>query len=261
MCRICGNIEILTEEHILPRAAGGSQVIKVFSGTEILKTLRKDNEQRPYGVIKQGGHTEFTLCRSCNNHSGLVYDKDFADFYNTVTYETSKLVRGVDLSDEQTLDDYLDNKQIIIKLYDIKPMNIAKRVLVSFCSVEHPGLTDDNPEVRKAIIDRLFKPDTAKFSLYMTPHIGSTSYFATMASIRDYGNGELISEAYAGIEIGALAFYLSEHNEHLKGGSLSKCINITNWLTDCEYDQKADVEIHGQFLKPLLMSFTSPEWK
>lgn len=259
-CRICGNTEILTEEHILPRAAGGNKVIKVFSGTEMLKTLKIDSAEKPYGVIKQSGHTEYTLCSSCNNHSGLVYDKDFADFYNSFAYHVAKLVKDVELSEEQTLDDYLLNKQIVMKLEEVKPMNIAKRILVAFCSVEHEGMTDKNLEIRKAIMDKRYVPDTSKFSLYMTPHVGSISYFATMASISGLGTENSVTQAFAGIEIGPLAFYFAKRNEHKNGGSLGKCVDMTNWLTACEYDQKANIEIHAQFLKPLMMNFPMQKW-
>lgn len=259
-CRVCGKIEPLTEEHILPRAAGGNKTIKVFTGAELLRTLRADNDKKPYGVIKQNGHTEFTLCRSCNSHSGLVYDKDFADFYNTIAYKVAELVQDVKLNDSQTLDDYLHHKQILIKLEDIKPMNIAKRMLVAFCSVEFEGMTDRNSEIRRAIMDKTYKPDTRDFSLYMTPHVGSMSYFATMTSLSSLGTEKTIAQAFAGIEIGPLAFYFSKRDEHKKGGSLSKCIDITNWLTDCDYDQKAKVEIGGQFLGPLMMNFPMQSW-
>ncbi|MGB3945578.1 MAG: hypothetical protein WBK76_01945 [Candidatus Saccharimonadales bacterium] len=260
-CRVCGKIERLTEEHILPRAAGGNKTIKVFTGTEMLKTIKKDSGEKPYGVIKQSGHTEFTLCKSCNNHSGLVYDKDFADFYNTIAYKIAELVQDVKLEDNQTLDNYLLNQQILIELDGVKPMNVAKRVLVAFCSVEFAGLTDRSPEIRKAIMEKTYTPDTSQFSLYMTPHVGSSSYFATMASLSGLGTGKIVTQAFAGIEIGPLAFYFSKRDEHKKGGNLSKCIDVTNWLTDCSYDQKAHVKIGGKFLNPLMMNFPAPEWK
>ena len=258
-CRICGKLEVLTEEHILPRAAGGNREAKIYSGTEMLKTLKANNINRPYGKIRQNGHTEFTLCASCNNHSGLVYDKDFADFYNAFGQQVLKIALENNIQDTNSLSEFLLNKSIVMTLEGVKPMNIAKRVLVAFCSIEFEGLTERNQEIRKAIIDKNYVPDISGFSLYMTPHVGNESYYARMASILETKSGTLVSQAFAGIETGYTAFYLADHDEHTKGGSLSGCIDITNWLVECSYDQKATIEIHGTFKKPLMIDFPTPE--
>lgn len=260
-CRICGKFEVLTEEHILPRAAGGNREVKIYSGTEMLKTLNKNNTDRPYGRIRQNGYTEFTLCASCNNHSGLVYDKDFADFYNVVGQQVVKIALDNNIPDTKTLSDYLLDKPILVTIEGAKPMNIAKRILVAFCSVEFEGLAERNQEIRKAIMDKNYAPDVSGFSLYMTPHVGNESYHATMASTFNTKNGVFGIQAFAGIETGYLAFYLAKHDEHRQGGSLSGCIDITNWLTDCAYDQKAKIEIHGSFKKTLMINFPTTEFK
>lgn len=258
-CRICGKFEVLTEEHILPRAAGGNRLAKMYSGTEMLKTLKVDSDSKPYGMIRQNGHTEFTLCASCNNHSGHVYDKDFADFYNVFCRQIVDVGIANNVPDSRALAEFLLDKPIVVTVDGAKPMNVAKRLLVAFCSVEFEGLAEDNQEIRKAIMDKNYVPDTSGFSLYMTPHVGDESYHATMAHIFQAKDGSFKSEAFAGIETGFLSFFLAAHDEHKIGGKLKDCIDITNWLTDCSYDQRATIEIHGSFKKPLMINFPSPE--
>lgn len=254
-CRICGKVSDLTEEHILPRAAGGNRKTKIYSGTEMLKTLRKDSTDKPYGKIRQNGHTEYTLCSSCNNHSGLVYDKDFANFYNIFNQQVVDLAIKSNVPDTLSLMKYMQDKGIVITIEGLKPMNIAKRILVAFCSVEFEGLTDRIPEIRKAIMEKDYPPDTSAFSLYLTAHVGNESFYARMASSFMKGDGGYGTQAFAGIETDFIGFYLADHNEHLKGGALAGCVDITNWLTDCEYDQVGSVEIHTTFKKSLMIDF------
>jgi hypothetical protein len=255
VCRICGQSKLLTEEHIIPRVAGGDAKIKLYNGNELLKTL--NTSQKPYGRIRQNGHTEYSLCGDCNSYSGGVYDTDFADFFNTITQQLPPNVavpKGVDAAD------YLENKKINVTVMDIKPLNIAKRILVSFCSVEHPGLTDRKPEIRKAILDKDYRPDTDDFSIFLSLHVGNPLYFGTQAvQLNAFSNP--ISEAYAGIETDVLAFYISGHDEHLKGGNLIKCLDITSWLTRYEYNEVANVQLELAFNKSLSIRFPIPVGK
>lgn len=259
-CRVCGSHGRLTVEHILPRAAGGGEKTKIFAGDELIKAVSRrqdatgDEDEVPYGVIQQNGFVEHTLCRSCNSYSGKHYDKEFSVLYNAVKYFVSQQVKEQDISTIEELDNFLSDKGMSLKLTRLKPNNIAKRILVAFCSVEHEGLTDRVPEIRKAIMQKGYKPDVSNFSIYFTPHIGSNGYFGTLVAFS--GN---IAHSYAGIELGPLAFYLSDHDAHIKGGPLAKCIDITNWLTNYAYDEEADeLEILANFEKSLALNI--PAW-
>lgn len=81
------------------------------------------------------------------------------------------------------MESYLEGEIVTIVLDDIKPFNIAKRMLVSFCSVEHPGLTDRHPEIRKAILGKNYIPNTDNFALYMSLHVGNSAYYGTVAAL------------------------------------------------------------------------------
>ncbi len=45
----------------------------------------------------------------------------------------------------------------------------------------------------------------------------------------------------------------------MKGGPLARCVDITNWLTDYDYDEEAgDLEILANFEKSLALNI--PSW-
>jgi hypothetical protein len=256
ICRICGLKKPLTEEHIIPRVAGGGTKVKLYDGDQLLKTIG-NGDDKPYGKIKQNGHAEYTLCADCNNLSGRLYDEDFADFFNIFVQQIPLRIsvpKGVNK------DDYLENKVIDIDVTGTKPFNVAKRILVSFCSVEHPGLTDRRPEIRKAIMDKDYQPKTDDFSLYLGLHLGGSLYFGTQAVLMNAFTNP-VTQAYAGIETEILAFYLAPHDEHLKGGGLFNCLDITPWLNRYQYDQVVNVRLELMFNKSLSVRFPIPSDK
>lgn len=252
-CRICGEEKQLTQEHYIPRAAGGGAKITLYSGDELIKTLHKDedgNDYKPRGKIKQNGLAEHTLCKDCNELSGAFYDKEFARFHNGIHHI---LTSSIPIPKGQTMETYLEGEIVTMVLRDIKPLNIAKRILVSFCSVEHPGLTDRRPEIRKAIIDKNYMPNTNDFALYLSLHLGNSAYYGTIGTLMNAGD-KYITQAYAGIENELLAFYYSGDNE-TKAFGLNNCVDITPWLTRYRYDQTATIKLELMFNKSLNIRF------
>lgn len=252
-CRICGEKKKLSQEHYIPRSAGGGAKVTLHSGDELVKTLHKDedgNDYKPRGKIKQNGLAEHTLCKECNELSGVLYDKEFARFHNGVHHV---LTSSIKIPKAKTMEEYLEGEVTTMVLQDIKPLNIAKRILVSFCSVEHPGLTDRRPEIRKAILDKNYLPNTDDFALYMSLHLGNSAYYGTIGALKNIGSG-FITQAYAGIENELVAFYYSGDKD-TKAVGLHNCVDITPWLTRYKFDQTAVVKIELMFNKSLMIRF------
>ncbi len=253
ICQICGEEKQLTVEHYIPRSAGGGTRATLYSGDELIKTLQKDEEgntHKPKGKIQQNGLAKHTLCKECNEQSGTLYDKDFARLFNGIHHV---IMSSINIPNDQTTEEYLESQIATIKLEDIKPNNIAKRILVSFCSVEHPGLTERMPEIRKAIQDKNYKPDTSNFAIYMSLHLGNSAYFGTVGALKNI-NGTYYPQSYAGIESDFVAFYLSTDKETIDIG-LENCLEITDWLTRYDYNQSANVSLELHFNKSLMMRF------
>lgn len=249
-CRICGEEKKLTEEHYIPRAAGGGAKVKLYKGDELLKTLGTDKAHIPFGKIQQSGLSEYTLCKECNQMCGTDYDKDFSDFYIGVH---RVLIDFLNTNNINPADDNLNGKKVTLEIVNIKPNNIAKRILASFCTIEHAGLTDRNPEIRKALLDKTYQPDTSSFGVYMSLHIGNSAFYATMAALKSVGN-QYIVEAFSGIESELLAFYFSSDKDTISRGLL-KCTNITDWLTNYLYDEVSSINLELIFNKSLTLRF------
>lgn len=254
-CRICGDNKQLSEEHYIPRSAGGGTRTKMYGGEELLKTLQKDEEGKTYiprGKIKQSGLSEYSLCKECNEKSGVLYDKEFARFYNGIHHA---LLSGISVPEGQTPAEYLEGKVATIEL-EIKPMNIAKRMLVSFCTIEHDGLAKRQPEIKKAIQDQHYKPDTKDFALYLSLHVGDSAFYGTVAAMKSLGD-RFISQVFAGIENDLLAFYYSGDKDTISVG-LDKCIDITSWLAKYDYDQTVTVSLELMFNRTFNIRFPIP---
>jgi hypothetical protein len=253
LCQICGEEKQLTIEHYIPRAAGGGAKATLYSGDELIKTLNKDEEgntHKPKGKIQQNGLIKYTLCKECNEQSGTLYDKEFSRFFNGIHHV---IMTSIKVPDGQTTSEYLEQKIATIRLNDIKPNSIVKRILVSFCSVEHPGLTERIPEIRKAIQDKDYKPKTIDFAIYMSLHLGNSAYFGTVAALKNI-NEMLVAQAYAGIESDFIAFYFTA-DKNTKAIGLENCTEITDWLTNYNYDQSANVSLGLMFNKSLMIRF------
>lgn len=253
ICQICGLEKKLTIEHYIPRAAGGGAKATIYSGDELIKSLQKDddgNSVKPKGKIQQNGLVKHTLCKECNEQSGILYDKDFSWFFNGIHHV---IMSSIKIPDKQTTEEYLEHKVATITLHDLKPNNIAKRILVSFCSIEHAGLISRQPEIKMAIQDKEYKPDTSGFALYMSLHVGNSAYFGTMAALKNL-KGAYFSEAFAGIESDFIAFYFTTDKGTKKRG-LDNCINITDWLTKYNYDEVRSLSLELMFNKSLMIRF------
>lgn len=244
-CRVCGLDKKLTQEHYIPRAAGGAMKTKIYAGDELLKSVELDddgNNYKPRHKLSQSGLMDYTLCKQCNEYSGINYDKDFSLFYNVVQFG---VYRNIDIPENISTTEYLLDKTLTMSLKDMRPFNIAKRILVSFCTVEHKGLTSRIPEIRKAILDKDYTPEVDTFKIFLGLHTGNSAYYGTIAALKGLTEPSYIS-AYAGIESDFLAFYFTSHADTMKRG-LEGCIDITNWLTDYGYNQTTDLNLTLEF--------------
>jgi hypothetical protein len=71
----------------------------------------------------------------------------------------------------------------------------------------------------------------------MSLRLGNGAFYGTVAALKSIG-GKNITQVYAGIESGLVAFYFSADKE-TKAAGLDNCTDITQWLTRYKYDQTA----------------------
>jgi hypothetical protein len=254
ICKICGQRKQLTREHIIPKSAGNTQTGPIYNGLDLIQNLK--TPERLKKNIRQGGFTVNTLCKECNEKSGHWYDEDFSEFYLTFkesVYPQIKVPANISPAD------WLEGKKVqVVVAGKIKPLNIAKRILVTLCSAEFDNMTEDRyPEIRKAILDKNYQPDTTLFSIYLGLNLSNVLVFPLQAELLHTDKG-FVTESYAGVESEVLSMYLAPHDEHLKGGHLTKCLDITSWLTKYVYDEVKQLDLELMFNKSLSIRFPMP---
>ncbi len=256
ICKICGKSGLLTREHIIPKSAGNTDDTSVYNGYDLL--INRENPEKIKREIRQGGFTVNTLCKQCNEKSGHWYDEDYSEFYLTFK---EQIYPQIKIPPKVNATDWLEGKkiQVVIEGTRIKPLNIAKRILVTLCSAEFDNMTEKRyPEIRKAILEKSYNPDVSRFSIYLGLNLSSLLVFPLQAGLIQTDNG-MIMESYAGVESEILSMYLAPKNEHLKGGHLIKCLDITEWLTKYKYDEVKGLDLELMFNKSLSIRFPIPE--
>ena len=241
-CRICGKFGKLTAEHIIPRNAGGGRKVELYDIVDVLEYGEKARYRQ-----KQGGLTATTLCENCNNFLGRKYDKDFGRFYVLTNVITNDAINGILENGEIKNKNELIGKSVDLDIRRIKPLNIAKRLLASFCSIDYDNLIDRIPEIQKAILEPDYIPNTEDLAIFMSlKNNFYDTFFASMITFRADGG----VECYAGIESCYTCFYLKDKHKNEKyPDTMDDCLNITNWLTDFKYNKEYDMQFTFPFIK------------
>jgi len=241
-CRICGKTGKLTVEHIIPRNAGGGKKAELYDLVDALEYGEKARYRQ-----KQDGLTATTLCANCNNSLGREYDKDFGKFYVLTNVATNNIINKALETGEIKNRNELIGKSVSFGIREIKPLNIAKRLLASFCSIDYDDLTNRIPEIQKAILEPDYILNIEDFAIFMSlKNNFYDTFFASMVAFRSDGS----VECYAGIESCYTCFYLKDKRINGKyPDTMDDCLNITNWLTDFEYDKEYDMRFTFPFIK------------
>ena len=257
ICRVCGKKKPLTREHIIPRAAGNNTNFNVYNGQDLL--VNRKTPEKIKKEIRQGGFTVTTLCKQCNEKSGGWYDHAFSKFFLAIEQLVSNQIKtplGMDPKD------WLNGKEVSFDVIgkEVKPLNIAKRVLVALCSAEYEDMTEDRyPEIRKAILKKDYQPDTSKFSIYLGLNLSGRMLAFPLQGVLSQVDGRSVTESYAGVESEVLSMYLASKDMHLKGGKLSQSLDITSWLTEYSYDEVSDLHLKLTFNKSLAAPLEIPK--
>lgn len=148
-CYLCGNLSVLSFEHVPPQCAFNNKPILV-QGHEQLA----DKTSYLYGKKKrsQRGFGKQSLCISCNNNSGSWYAKDFCKFAE----------QGWEILKENKIPYYVAGS------YTIKPQNVLKQILLMFVATDSTGVVSNIPGVRDYLLNKenLDFPENINIHLY-----------------------------------------------------------------------------------------------
>lgn len=119
-CRLCGEMKILSFEHIPPRCSFNKNT--VYHVSSFIDTLGSDNPFDPKikGKPKQGGTGNNSLCLDCNNFLGRTY----VDSYNSWV----KVGYSLLLSYKET--------PISFTIHNFEPLKVIKQIFSMFISMD-----------------------------------------------------------------------------------------------------------------------------
>lgn len=147
-CRICGDKDEMTHEHIPPKSAFNDRCVHQILSDGIIKQGVPFN---PKEFDRGKGITFDTTCYKCNHDAGEYY----ADSYKRLCQYT--------LDYGKTNNHY--TKSFI---YRVKPLNIIKQIVFMFMAIEDINFLNHNIELRKFVKDMnsVGLPDRYKFYMY-----------------------------------------------------------------------------------------------
>ncbi len=225
-CHICGSIGELTKEHVPPRSAFNKQKALVYAGERLIQLLTSENFPWDFsdtqGKEVQGGVGYNTLCAKCNNDTGAWYGGAFAEFAF------------------QGLEPVFKNKPgtiVSIKFKDIYPLRVLKQVVCMFLSINRPDFADQNPELRKFVLEREYNTLNNQYQIYGFGCRGKLARFFGKTVRADFSNGmHLLTFS----EINAIPFgYVLEHSEQ---STLTALTNL-NPFSNYGYDDEISTEL------------------
>ena len=140
ICALCGKEADLTFEHIPPKSAFNKTPTRAVSVSGLLKKkdqLPWDTKGVRYKNLQQG-MGDYTLCQSCNNHTGEWYGEAYRQFANRAAFLVSQDI---------------PNGMNSVEIKEVYPLRIIKQILSMFCSINRPGLYAID-ELRTFVLDK-----------------------------------------------------------------------------------------------------------
>ena len=162
ICKLCGQRQLLTFEHVPPHSAFNNQPAKRYPFEESLKLFSGADGRLPWdfdglvGKTNQRGMGDYYLCQSCNNNTGNWYISEYSKLVHTFAHI---------LQSESPN----ERNEYSFTVYDVYPSRIAKALLVMFCDINHNCFNDE--ELRRFLLDRecsSLKNNRYSLFLYLT---------------------------------------------------------------------------------------------
>lgn len=133
-CRLCGSVEVLTEEHTPSKKAGNlDRLLRGMIDYE--KSVTGDHVAWTVQLI-QGGASATTLCASCNNDTGRWYNPAYIRLVDVC--RPAAVLASAGKSCEITV--------------ELHPQRAVKQALTTLLATSQPGVTTRYPHVREMLM-------------------------------------------------------------------------------------------------------------
>lgn len=162
-------------EHVPPRSAFNNRPVIYLDKDLVLKGSLDTTK----GKTQQRGSGEFTLCELCNNNTGRWYANEYAKWVLQGMEALSLLRPGL-----------AGDKRFIFC-----PLNAFKQIVCMMCSVNPTGLSEQNPEIRRFLLNPKSRDWNPKFQIYMNFNIANRMRFSgTQGILRKGQSASIVSE-------------------------------------------------------------------
>lgn len=184
-CRLCGEIDTLTREHIPPKRAGNIATMP----TETLrqKLAGRGAIDAPGGQVVQGGIWGYTLCESCNSFTGSEYGAEYQGW----AIRAVLMLRQSPELHPRVLDENPEPIAVTGRFGGpndggVAPGAMARQILSCMCSLSNSwNLAAVSPVVRRIVLDKSTEPLPPGVTLWMELFAGPNSRMSGPAVVSD----------------------------------------------------------------------------
>jgi hypothetical protein len=163
ICRLCGNYDKLTFEHIPPKKAFNNKQI-------LLRTLKElTDEKSKYRQPFNKGLGRYSLCERCNNLTGKWYGGAFVDFVEQglAYYESVK------------------TSKVLTLPYYIRPLNVLKQILMMMLAMQPQNAPTFHKELKRYLLNRQSLQLPYEYKVYLYYFAAGQLRFESGTSILD----------------------------------------------------------------------------
>ncbi len=148
ICRICGNTNVLTKEHIPLRSSGNKDRSTSYSLSQWLEN--KNIENMGKGKVTQGGIYGFTLCRDCNSATGAKYGNEYKDW----SHSGVLALQSIPLDEiNGRVGPFAQKIQFGTKNKPVNPGAMVRQVISMMCSLSGTwDIAGMYPDIRKILL-------------------------------------------------------------------------------------------------------------
>ena len=225
ICHLCGKEAELSYEHIPPQSSFNKLKAKTYTMEQMM-----GRDALPWDISglrykqNQRGAGKYSLCKKCNNDTGTWYGEEYMKFHNTL----AKMVivkNGI-----------IPNTYATISLKKVRPLPIIKQMLSMFCSINEPGIIDD--DIKEFVLNKsATKIETKKYKLCMYITDSTNIQYAGYTVGGNIPSGEMycVSEITT-FPIGMILYFDPKPNMKYKGADITA-------FADCQYDNCYDIDM------------------
>jgi len=229
-CHLCGQICLLSEEHVPHKKAFNQEKTVSYGMIDWLERSRTGTFPRK-GPIQQGGVRRYTLCKDCNNKTGHWYGDEYVKWSHAATG-----ILQQHFSDYGSLDKDPDLNWATLIFKQVYPLRFLKAVTTLLFSVNSPQFRLSHPDLATFVLDKDRMGPSDRYKFYLSLFLGPICRYIGAGGKLDVNSG--------------LMAYLTEFSYPpfsclltIDTPQFVQACGLISGFADLRYDQRADIEI------------------